>query len=293
MLNLYGRKGELMDGILLVNKPSGMTSHDVVNKVRRYLHTKKVGHAGTLDPLASGVLVLGINRGTKLLQFLSADTKSYRAKLVLGKATTTYDAEGEIVEEMPYRHDLTRERVEDCLKRFLGTSLQTPPIYSALKKAGKPLYAYARAGEQVEIEAREINVEAIRLLSFEEGIIEFEAVVSKGTYLRSLCVDIAKQLGYPGYMASLIRLASGNYDLKQCVSLEAIEAGQAQVISMGAAMAHFPSMVIEDEKIVVTGKKIPSRLDHQVAVYNQQGKLLAIYGPDGQGHLKSIRGLFS
>lgn len=293
MINLYGRKGELMDGILLVNKPKGMTSHDVVGKVRRYLHTKKVGHAGTLDPLASGVLVLGVNRGTKLLQFLSADTKCYRASLVLGKATTTYDAEGETVEEVFYREDITIEQVKNCLNGFLGTSMQTPPIYSALKKAGKPLYAYARAGETVDIEARLIEIKTIQLISFDKGVIVFEAVVSKGTYIRSLCVDIASRLGYPGYMSDLVRLASGSYELSQCVTLEQIEAGQVELMSIEKAMAHFPSIVVEDEKIVIHGKKIQSSIDHQVAVYNKEGKLLAVYGPDGHGQLKSIRGLFS
>ncbi len=251
-----------MDGVIIINKPKNMTSHDVVGQLRKILKTKKVGHAGTLDPLATGVLVLGVGKATKLLQFLSADTKVYQATLTLWKATTTYDSEGEVLKEKPYSDDLNAQEISVVLKSFLGDSMQVPPIYSAIKKDGKKLYDYARNNEEVEIEARPIHISKIDLISHEKQKIVFEVCCSKGTYIRSLCVDIAKKLG------------------------------RSEFIGIDKVLKDMPSLVIEDENIVYHGKKIKNACDCQVAVYNQQGHLLAVYGPDGKGYLKSVRGLW-
>lgn len=277
-----------MDGILLINKQAGMTSHDVVMKVRRYLKTKKVGHCGTLDPDATGVLVLCVNKATKAIQFLTADQKEYIATLSLGKATDTYDASGEVLEEKEF---CGVENVEEVLVSFLGKQMQYPPIYSAIKVNGKKLYEYAREKKEVEIKPREIEIKDIELLSVCQNEIQFRVICSKGTYIRSLCVDIAKKLGYPGHMKSLIRSQSGDFCLEDCYDLRDVENGHFQLISMDDAFSSFLRLEV-DEKIVIHGKKIKSDIQQEVAVYSLDGKLLAIYGPDGNGFLKSIRGLF-
>ena len=278
-----------MDGILLVNKPSGMTSHDVVNKVRKILHTKKVGHCGTLDPDATGVLVLCIGKATKALQFLTSEEKEYIATLSLGEATDTYDSSGTVVETKTFEGV---NDVEATLKSFLGPQKQMPPIYSAIKVNGKKLYEYARNHEEVKIEPRDIVIQSIELLHQEKNTITFKVQCSKGTYIRSLCVDIAKKLGYPGHMSKLVRSQSGHFRLDDCVTLEEIENGDYHILSLEQAFAYYEHYVVEDENIVIHGKMIQSDIDHQVVVVNQMGKVLAIYGPNGQGYLKSIRGLF-
>lgn len=278
-----------MDGILLVNKPAGMTSHDVVNRIRKILHTKKVGHCGTLDPDATGVLVLCIGKATKALQFLMSETKVYQATLFLGTATDTYDSSGQIMEEKAF-HGV--RGVEETLQSFIGKQQQIPPIYSAIKVHGKKLYEYARNQEHVDIQPRTIMIEKIELISQQDQSITFQVKCSKGTYIRSLCVDIGKKLGYPAHMTHLIRLASGEFYLEDCYSLEDIEQGHYQFMSLEDAFQQFEHYYIDDENIVYHGKKIKSDIDHQVVVCNQNHKVLAVYGPDGEGYLKSIRGLF-
>lgn len=277
-----------MDGILLIHKEAGMTSHDVVMKIRKILQTKKVGHCGTLDPDATGVLVICVNKATKAIQFLTADSKEYIATLSLGKSTDTYDASGKIIEEKDFTGI---DNVKEVLASFVGRQSQIPPIYSAIKVNGKKLYEYARGNKEVEITPRDIEIKEIELLDIQENEIVFRVLCSKGTYIRSLCVDIASKLGYPGHMKSLIRSRSGNFDLENCYYLEDVENGNYKLISMEEAFSSFDRIEV-DEKIVIHGKKIKSDIDHEVAVYGYDGKLLAIYGPDGEGNLKSIRGLF-
>ena len=281
-----------MDGIILINKPLNCTSHDVVNKVRKICHTKKVGHCGTLDPLASGVLVLCINKATKALQFITSEDKEYIATIALGKATDTYDLEGKITSEKEYQNDLTLKQVEETLKTFLGKQKQVPPIYSAIKVNGKKLYEYARNNEKVEIEPRDIEIYSLELLSFEKNEIKIRTHCSKGTYIRSLCVDIASALGYPGVMSSLIRTKSGHFALEDCITLEDLEQNPNQCIPIEEAFKDFKSLIIEDEKIVYHGKIISSSLKGQVAIKNKEGKILAIYEQVGKNTLKSVRGLW-
>lgn len=280
-----------MDGILLINKPAGYTSHDIVNIVRKQLHTKKVGHCGTLDPDATGVLIVCVNKATKAIQFLTNHQKTYRATLTLGSATDTFDASGQILQQQKVEQ-IPVETVKAALESFLGHSKQVPPVYSAIKKNGKKLYEYARAGENVEITPRDIEIYKISLISFNGIDITFDVCCSKGTYIRSLCVDIAKKLGYPGHMSKLIRMQSGQFRLSQCISLDQLNNNSFHLISIDEALADFPKLTIQDENIVFHGKKIKSQIDHQVAICNEAGHILAIYGPDGQGFLKSIRGLW-
>lgn len=278
-----------MNGLLIINKPKGMTSHDVVNIVRKTLHTKKVGHAGTLDPDATGVLVVCVNKATKALQFLTAEHKQYIATLSLGIATDTYDASGTVLEEKPFTGYAD---LKDVLQSFIGESMQKPPMYSAIKIHGKKLYEYARAGEHIDVPARPIVIQDIQLLKEENNEITFQVDCSKGTYIRSLCVDIAKKLGYPGHMKDLIRTRSGDFTIDQAITLDDLAAGRYTIMPLEEAFASMDRLVLEDESIALNGKKIPVNKDHNVAIYNQEGQLLAIYGPDGKGQLKSLRGLF-
>ena len=278
-----------MDGVLLVHKPAGMTSHDVVNRIRKIFHTKKVGHCGTLDPEATGVLVLCIGKATKALQFLMSETKEYQATLVLGQATDTYDASGQVVAQKPFQGV---SHVDAVLQSFVGSQEQLPPMYSAIKVNGKKLYEYARNHEKVEVQPRSIVIHHIELLDQHDQFITFRVQCSKGTYIRSLCVDIGQKLGYPAHMQKLVRLASGHFRLENCFSLEDIEQGHYHMLSLEEAFQHFEHYVVEDAQIVYHGKKIKSDIDHQVVVCNQEGQVLAVYGPDGTGYLKSIRGLF-
>lgn len=280
-----------MDGIILVNKPSGMTSHDVVNKLRRILKTKKVGHCGTLDPDATGVLVVCVNKATKVLQFLTSESKEYVATLSLGTSTDTYDASGKIIETKEF-YALDNNEIVACFNNFIGSQEQKPPIYSAIKVNGKKLYEYARAGEQVEVPTRSVTVNHLEILKIENNLIKFKVGCSKGTYIRSLCYDLAKALGYPGHMKDLIRTKSGNFSLENCFTLEQIENGEYTTVSLEEALNSYQQLVVDDEKIIFHGKKIKSDLNEQVVILNRQGKVLAMYGPDGNGYLKSIRGLW-
>lgn len=282
-----------MDGIIIIDKPQGMTSHDVVNRLRRILKTKKIGHAGTLDPMATGVLVIGVGRATKLLRFLTADHKTYRATLTLGKATDTYDLEGNILCTESYRHDLDEQKIKKVFASFLGSSMQLPPLYSAIKVNGRKLYEYARNNQDVEVEPREIYIERLALLKHENEHITFETCCSKGTYIRSLCVDLAEKLGYPGVMSSLRRLSSGRFTIEDACTLEQVESGIFPMIPFDSALNHFPALTIEDPLPVYQGKKLAFSIDHEVAVYDACGHLLAVYEPDQAGGLRCVRGLWS
>lgn len=280
-----------MDGVIIVNKPAGMTSHDVVNRIRKIFKTKKVGHCGTLDPDATGVLVVAVNKATKLLQFLTADNKEYIATLSLGTATDTYDASGQVTATKEYV-PISDKKILACLNSFVGEQEQIPPMHSAIKVKGKKLYEYARNNETVEIPKRVITIDYIELISIVDNLVKFKVGCSKGTYIRSLCFDIAKKLDYPGHMYSLIRSKSGNFSLSDSYSLEEIENGEFEMLSMEEVLSNYPKLVVDDENIIYHGKKIKSKINHQVAIYNQNNKVLAIYGPDGNGYLKNIRGLW-
>ena len=280
-----------MDGILLINKPAGYTSHDIVGIVRKKLHTKKVGHCGTLDPDATGVLVVCVNKATKAIQFLMSDTKVYRATLSLGKSTDTYDASGKILEEKEVGQ-ISKAQVIDVLNSFLGKSKQKPPIYSAIKVNGKKLYEYARNGEEVEIKERDIEIMMIELIDFSNNEIVFDVKCSKGTYIRSLCVDIAKKLGYPGHMSHLERRQAGRFLITDCITLEQLENDDYSLHSIDDALCGFLQLKLDDPTPVYHGKQIKSDLTGQVAIYDNQNHLLAIYESTGQGYLKNVRGLW-
>ena len=280
-----------MDGILLINKPAGYTSHDIVGIIRKKLHTKKVGHCGTLDPDATGVLVVCVNKATKAIQFLMSDTKFYRATLSLGKSTDTYDASGKVLEEKEVGA-LSENQVIDVLNSFMGKSKQKPPIYSAIKVNGKKLYEYARNGEEVEIKERDIEIMMIKMISFSNNEIVFDVKCSKGTYIRSLCVDIAQKLGYPGHMSHLERRQAGHFSIEDCITLEQLEKGDYTLHSIEEALGDYPKLKLEDPTIVYHGKQIKSNLTGKIAIYDNHNKILAIYESTGTGYLKNVRGLW-
>lgn len=210
-------------GVLLLDKPLGLSSNDALQKAKWLLRAEKAGHTGTLDPMATGVLPLCFGAATKFSQLhLDAD-KSYEAVIRLGVRTATGDAEGEVIEERPVPA-LSRERLAEVQQQFTGALVQVPPMHSALKKGGKALYEYARAGQHVEREARSITVHALELEQLAADQIRLAARVSKGTYIRTLGEDIAAALGCGGHLASLRRTATGPFSLAQCVTLQQLEA---------------------------------------------------------------------
>ena len=212
-----------MDGIIVINKEKGYTSHDVVAKLKKKFNISKVGHTGTLDPNATGVLPILIGKGTKFSKYLINHDKTYEVELELGKKTDTADIEGEVIEEKEVDTEYVNQNLAQVLNSFVGKQEQIPPMYSAIKKNGKKLYEYARAGEKVEIEARKIEIYKIELIEFNGYVIRFVVKCSKGTYIRSLCEDIAEKLNTVGYMKNLKRLQVGDFNIKDAVYIDDIK----------------------------------------------------------------------
>lgn len=210
-----------MDGIIIVNKPKGITSFDVIRKLKKILRTKKIGHTGTLDPLASGVMLVCVGKSTKLAQDLEAKDKVYVADFDIGYATDTYDTEGKKIAENHI--EVSKENVIEATKKFLGSIKQVPPMYSAIKMDGKKLYDLARKGIEVERSERDVKIEYINILNFGENKAQIQTKVSKGCYIRSLIYDIGKDLGTYATMTELLRIAVGDYSLEQAYTLEEIE----------------------------------------------------------------------
>lgn len=214
-----------MDGIILINKPKGCTSHDVVNKIK-HVFNEKVGHTGTLDPNATGLLPILIGKGTKLSYYLINHDKEYEVVLKLGEKTDTADSEGQVIEKREVKDTMLDENnVIDSLKHFIGKQEQVPPMYSAIKIKGKKLYEYARKNIKVEVEPRQIEIYSIELsdINKTEQTISFKVKCSKGTYIRSLCEDIAEKLGTVGYMKELNRTQIGIFNITDSISLDELE----------------------------------------------------------------------
>lgn len=281
-----------MDGVIVVNKPWGKTSHDMVSFIRRTFGIKKVGHTGTLDPAATGVLPICIGKATKAAEFLTSQDKSYRAELVLGMTTDTLDAEGEILTEQPYVH-VTQAMLENIIKKFIGEIEQIPPMFSAIKKDGKKLYELARSGVTVEREKRRVMIERIELLRFdqEKGIAQIDVDCSKGTYIRTLCEDIGAALGCGAYMNKLVRTKSGRFTLENSLTPEVItkvlnSGGINQFLtSIDSLFDGYPQLILNQRQAerVMNGVRLPA--DGLVAagtcadlfrLYDEQGRFLSI-----------------
>lgn len=211
-----------MDGIIVINKEKNYTSHDVVAKLKKKLNISKVGHTGTLDPNATGVLPILIGKGTKFSKYLINHDKMYEVELELGKKTDTADIEGKIIEEKSVDEDFIKQNLKQILNNFIGKQEQVPPMYSAIKKNGKKLYEYARAGAKVEVEPRKIEIYNIKLIEYDTNTVRFVVSCSKGTYIRSLCEDIAEKLNTVGYMKNLKRLQVGEFNIKDSVYIDVV-----------------------------------------------------------------------
>ncbi|WP_313343213.1 tRNA pseudouridine(55) synthase TruB [Sedimentibacter sp.] len=208
----------MMNGVLNILKPTGMTSHDVVSSVRKILNTKKVGHAGTLDPNVSGVMVVCIGKGTKISEYLMNQDKEYICELILGQKTDTQDSYGKIIEKKEF-NNINELTLLNVLEDFKGRQLQIPPAYSAVKLNGKKLYEYARQNISVEKEPKEINIKDINLIKYENNKVLMKVNCSKGTYMRTLCNDIGEKLGTLGYMGVLIRTETKGLHIENSVTL--------------------------------------------------------------------------
>lgn len=256
-----------MDGILVINKSKGLTSNDIVKKVKKILNTK-VGHTGTLDPNATGVLPLLLGNATKISKYLINHDKEYEAVIKLGAKTTTADVEGKIIEEKEINKEkLKKENIEKVLESFVGKQQQIPPIYSAIKVNGKKLYEYARQGKEVEIKARDIEIYDLKLLKIdsENNELTINVKCSKGTYIRSLCEDIAAKLETVGYMKELNRIQVGEFNIKDSVTIEEFKANienkdYSNIIGIEKIFKEIPEITIKQREYekYLNGVKIDS-----------------------------------
>jgi tRNA pseudouridine55 synthase len=276
----------MYDGLVVVDKPSGFTSHDVVAKLRKAYGQKRVGHAGTLDPDATGVLLVGLGRVTRLLRFLQETTKAYRGTVAFGVATDTLDAAGSILERRPL--PVTEGAVAAAMARFVGDIQQVPPMVSALQIGGRRLHELARAGEEVEREPRPVRIDRFELEAFEPGPYPRATVLvecSSGTYIRSLAADLGAALGGPAHLAELRRLRVGPFDLEDARPLEVVEADpRAAVLAPVEAMRGFERAVVDVEaaRAVAHGSVFPAVAlpvtgPGPYALVDEDGALLAVY----------------
>jgi tRNA pseudouridine55 synthase len=274
-----------VDGIFNVNKPAGMTSHDVVSVVRGFSRLQRVGHAGTLDPMATGVLLVCLGQATRVVEYLSDHDKKYRARVRLGVETDTYDATGTVVAERTV--GATREQIETALRDFVGKLSQMPPAYSAIKQQGVPLYKLARQGKPVETEPRAVEIFSIGLVDVALPEIEFDVHCSKGTYIRSLAHDLGEKLGCGAHLTALTRTASGQFTLGEAHTLDelhaAFEDGYAErfLIPIDEALLQFEAIMLDPAmaKRIQQGNALTCARDYSssfLRAYSANGDLIAL-----------------
>lgn len=210
-----------LDGAIPIDKPAGPTSHDIVDAIRRHFNIKKVGHCGTLDPNATGLLLIVLGRGTKLSEKLMADDKVYEGTIKFGESTNSYDADGELLASLPVP-PLTVEQLNQAAEEFIGDQMQMPPMVSAVKKAGVPLYKLARKGVEVEREPRLIHIYNFRFSQYQEPVGSFRLACTKGTYVRSIAHDLGQKIGCGAHLATLRRVTSGKFDVAQAIQFEEV-----------------------------------------------------------------------
>jgi tRNA pseudouridine55 synthase len=284
------------EGVLVVDKPAGPTSHDVVARVRRLFSTRRVGHAGTLDPPATGVLLVGLGRATRLLRFLQDLEKVYAATVAFGVSTSTQDATGAVLRRQPC--GFTEDELRAEAHAFVGDIEQVPPMVSAVKVGGEPLYRAARRGEVVERAARAVRVYDLAVESYDEGAGRAGILVrcSSGTYVRTLASDLGDRLGCGAHLSTLRRLAIGSFSASEAVTLEALESlggvqRRERLLPMVEALRDFPSVSVAGEVVdaVRNGRPIDvaaPETGRPVAVLDPAGELLAVYAPEAGGGLR-------
>lgn len=262
-----------MNGLLIINKPKNYTSHDIVNIVRKRLNTKKVGHTGTLDPNATGVLAILIGEATKISKYLVEHKKTYIATLKLGEQRDTGDSEGNVVNQDLDLKTFDKKEIEQILFSFLGKQQQIPPMYSAIKVNGKKLYEYARNGQEVEIEPRDIEIYSISLKGYnQKDEIVFEVECSKGTYIRTLCDDIAKKLGTIGYMKELQRISVNEFNIEKAVSLDYLDN-----VNVKENLISIEEIFKDNRKIDLNKRKLELFLNGVQLTYDLDNGLYRIY----------------
>lgn len=287
-----------ISGVVLLDKPLGLSSNQAMQRVKHLYQAEKAGHTGSLDPLATGLLPICLGEATKFANFLLDADKSYLAMVKLGITTTSADAEGEIIAQKPV--NVTLQQVESVLHQFIGDIEQTPPIYSALKVDGKPLYAYARAGQEVEIKSRYVSIHQIHLEHFEADELVFTVTCSKGTYIRTLAQDIGAKLGCGAHLKGLRRLTSGTFDLKDALPLEvlselSLEELDAKLLPIDIKIQHLPKLTLNAEQtdIIQHGQAIkPNQeiiFNEFIRLYDMSGEFIGLAQKQADGKLHPKR----
>ncbi len=267
---------EVMSGIIVVDKPKGYTSRDIVNIISHELHEKKVGHTGTLDPLATGVLVVCLGKYTKLVDMLTSLNKEYIAEIKLGVETDTLDITGNILREEDVQ--VTKEQILKVFSKFIGEYQMEVPLYSAIKVNGKKLYEYARSGEEVKPPIKKVHIYELELLSFRQDVITFRCKVEKGTYIRSLIRDITKYLGVVGTMNNLVRIKQGNFRIEEANSLEDIQNHHYQILKIKDVLTIENYSLNEVEyKKVSNGNSLSLNRKEEELLLTYQDREIAIY----------------
>jgi tRNA pseudouridine55 synthase len=296
-------KEPAISGILNIDKPQGWTSHDVVAKVRRLSGQKRVGHAGTLDPLATGVLLVCLGQATRVSEYLMRGRKVYRAAVHLGLSTDTYDADGQVTARTP-EVNVTLSQLEEALSAFVGRIEQIPPMYSALKHRGTPLYKLARQGKTVERKPRPVEIYDVKLLDWSSPVLTIEIVCSPGTYLRSLAHDLGQRLGCGAHLSSLTRLASGHFTLDKAIRLDALSEAFATgrwvelIHPLDEALLDFETITFgsQAERQIRFGQQVqgpmPSSSPSLCRAYSTEGKLIALLQYDAQTGLWQPKKVF-
>jgi tRNA pseudouridine55 synthase len=265
---------ESPNGLLLIDKPAGITSHDAVDRVRRSLRTKKVGHAGTLDPMATGLLLLGVGRATRLLRFLGELPKTYVGTMRLGEETTTLDAEGEITERRPVDSD--DASLSAAMAALEGETQQIPPAYSAVKVGGRKLYEAARKGEELHADARTVRVDSFEMTARRGSDVDFKVVCGGGTYVRVLAADVGTALGCGAHLIALRRTHIGRFDVSDATD----PSSPGPLLGVEDAVAHLPRLDLDPEEAIAAGHgRIlgPAGISGNYGVFSPQGQLIGIY----------------
>ena len=280
-----------MDAVILLNKPAGMTSFDAVAKCRKIFHERKIGHTGTLDPEASGLMIILLGKYTKLLPYCVKNHKAYQATLKFGGMTDTEDVWGTVVQtKTPTIH--TEEEIAKAVQSLTGDILQVPPIYSALKKDGKKLYEYARQGIEIEREARPVHISSLKVEKIDELNYRMNAVVSSGTYIRTLIADFGKQLDELAIMASLVRTKIEHLSIEEACTFEDLESGKAFLSPIQVIDPTYK--IIETDRVadIKNGKRIKLDITDPQVIFTSNGELIAAYALQEDGLYHCLRGLF-